>query len=73
MQTSFELKSEFIALCNLLKLCGVADSGGQAKHMVADGMVQVDGQTELRKTCKIRPGQQVLVAGMTISVVAAHG
>jgi ribosome-associated protein YbcJ (S4-like RNA binding protein) len=30
--------------------------------MVADGQVQVNGQTELRKTCKIRPGQVVTLA-----------
>ncbi len=58
---SFTVTKEFIALCDLLKVAGVADSGGAGKMMVADGIVQVDGITELRKTCKIRPGQVVTV------------
>lgn len=72
MNRTFELTSEYIALCDLLKICGVADSGGAAKHLVADGAVSVDGQQELRKTCKIRAGQQVSGDGFTIAVVA-HG
>jgi ribosome-associated protein len=56
---SFELKGEYIALCDLLKLTGIADSGGQGKAMVADGLVLVDNEIELRKTAKIRAGQIV--------------
>lgn len=67
----FELRGEFIPLDALLKATGVAGSGGSAKAMVADGQVQVDGQTELRKTCKIRPGQVVSLAGVRITVAAA--
>ena len=57
--TTFELKGEFIALCDLLKTTGIADSGGQGKAFVAEGMVRVDGEIELRKTAKIRKGQVV--------------
>ncbi|MCW3481152.1 RNA-binding S4 domain-containing protein [Neisseriaceae bacterium JH1-16] len=71
MNETFELNSEYIALCDLLKLCSVASSGGEAKHFIAEGNVQVDGQVELRKTCKIRPGQTVSGDGFTIRVVAA--
>ena len=55
----FELKGEFIAVCDLLKTTGIAQSGGQGKTMVADGHVRVDGEIELRKTAKIRRGQVV--------------
>jgi ribosome-associated protein len=55
----FELKGEFIALCDLLKTTGIANSGGQGKLFVADGIVKVDGKIELRKTAKIRKGQVV--------------
>jgi ribosome-associated protein len=55
----FELKGEFIALCDLLKLMGIAQSGGHGKIMVADGIVKVDGKIELRKTAKIRKGSIV--------------
>jgi ribosome-associated protein len=67
----FELRGAFIPLDALLKATGVAGSGGSAKAMVADGRVQVDGQTELRKTCKIRPGQVVSLTGVRITVAAA--
>lgn len=65
----FELKGEFIELCNLLKLVGIAQSGGQGKMMVADGIVKVDGKVELRKTAKIRKGQIVECLDNTINVV----
>ncbi len=68
----FELKGEFIALCDLLKTTGIANSGGQGKLMVADGNVTVDGAIELRKTAKIRAGQVVECFGETILVEAAN-
>lgn len=67
----FTLKGEFIELCNLLKLTGIADSGGQGKAMVADGQVKVDGKPESRKTAKIRAGQVVECMEQTIQVLAA--
>jgi ribosome-associated protein len=69
-QSEFQLRGEHVALCDLLKLAGVTDSGGQAKLMVANGEVTVDGQTELRKTAKIRAGQVVRCTGWEISVQA---
>jgi len=68
----FELRGEHITLDALLKATGVAPSGGGAKMMVAEGKVQVDGRDELRKTCKIRSGQVVSVAGARIKVAAAR-
>ena len=64
----FELRGEYITLDALLKATGLAPSGGVAKLMVADGIVQVDGRQELRKTCKIRSGQVVSLQGTRISV-----
>lgn len=66
----FPLRGEFITLDALLKACGIADSGGAAKAMVAEGKVEVDGQQELRKTCKIRAGQVVALTGTRIRVQA---
>lgn len=65
----FNLMGEFVALCDLLKLTGVADSGGQGKAFVAAGEVTVDGQPESRKTAKIRAGQRVSCHDVTIEVV----
>lgn len=67
---NFELRGEHIALDALLKATGVSGSGGAAKALVASGVVQVDGRDELRKTCKIRAGQVVAVAGSRIRVSA---
>jgi ribosome-associated protein len=69
----FELQGEFIPLDALLKTTGFASSGGTAKAMVAAGQVQVDGQLELRKRCKIRLGQIVSVGAASIRIVAASG
>jgi ribosome-associated protein len=69
MQT-FVLSGEFVELNQLLKLVGVCDSGGAGKALVASGAVRVDGQRELRKTCKIRAGQTVQIADLRIEVIA---
>lgn len=69
MQT-FELRGEFIALCDLLKLVGIASSGGQGKSMVAEGLVKVDGEIERRKTAKIRAGQTITAFAQTVQVVS---
>lgn len=68
----FKLCGEHIALCDLLKLAGIADSGGQGKLMIANGEVTVDGQPESRKTAKIRANQVVQCQGQTVRVVAAE-
>jgi ribosome-associated protein len=67
----FQLKGEHIRLCDLLKLAGIAESGGQGKRLVAAGEVKVDGQSESRKTTKIRVGQVVECRDVRISVVPA--
>ncbi len=68
-QITFPLRGEYITLDSLLKACGLAESGGRAKTMVAEGRVQVDGQDELRKTAKIRAGQVVSLQGVRIRIV----
>jgi ribosome-associated protein len=71
MQTiNFILTGEYVELCNLLKLAGVASSGGQGKALVATGEVRVDGRPESRKTAKIRAGQRVECGGVRILVDA---
>ncbi|HEY8354580.1 MAG TPA: RNA-binding S4 domain-containing protein [Methylophilaceae bacterium] len=72
MQTiRFELTQEHVALCDLLKLAGIAGSGGMGKAIVAEGLVTVDGRMENRKTAKIRAGQRVECQGTRIEVIAA--
>jgi ribosome-associated protein len=70
-KVSFELNAEFIELNQLLKNVGICDSGGAGKVLVASGAVKVDGKQELRKTAKIRAGQQVSIGDVRISVTQA--
>lgn len=69
----FELDRDHVELNQLLKLVGLCDSGGAGKAIVASGAVSVDGGVELRKTCKIRAGQVVVVDDVQIRVVGVDG
>ena len=67
----FLLDRDHVELNQLLKLTGLCDSGGAGKHLVASCAVRVDGEVELRKTCKIRAGQTVEVVDVRIRVRGA--
>ncbi len=69
-QLEVVLKGEFVELNQLLKLVSICDSGGAGKVLVASGAVSVDGNVELRKTCKIHAGQVVSLGDVRITVVA---
>ena len=68
----FSIRGEYIELCSLLKAANLVMSGGEGKEVVAQGLVTVDGQLELRKRCKIRSGQRVEFQGNTIEIVAGE-
>ena len=69
MQTiDFELDREYVELKQLLKLNDLVASGGEAKMIIGEGQVSVDGAVELRKACKIRAGQQVELGDVLIRV-----
>ena len=71
MQTlEFELDRDYVELKQLLKLADLVTSGGEAKTVIGDGQVLVDGEVELRKACKIRAGQQVEFNDSVIRVLA---
>ena len=67
----FRLNGEYVELCNLLKLAGIAASGGEGKALVAQGEVTVDGRPESRKAAKIRAGQTVECRGQRLEVTGA--
>ncbi|WP_266160388.1 RNA-binding S4 domain-containing protein [Dyella silvatica] len=69
-ELDFELDRDYVELNQLLKLSGICDSGGAGKAIVASGAVSVDGQLELRKTCKIHAGQTVQLDDIVIRVIA---
>lgn len=60
--------SEHIELKNLLKVSGLCENGAQAKALISEEKIKVDGQTETRKACKIRKGQVVEFQGKKIQV-----
>jgi ribosome-associated protein len=65
----FELDGQdYIELHSLLKVTGLCESGGVAKLLISDGLVQVDGAVETRKRCKIRTGQIVNFDGQQVTV-----
>jgi ribosome-associated protein len=67
----FQLQSDFIELNVLLKLLGLAPSGGGAKALIAEGAVTVDGAVETRIRRKLRAGQTVRLAQHEIRIDAA--
>ncbi len=66
---TFELKEDFIELIKLIKFMGLSETGGQAKLLVENGMVSVDGEVESRKRRKVRKGMTVKVGDETIQVI----
>jgi ribosome-associated protein len=59
----------FIALNNLLKKEVWGESGGQAKQVIDEGLVTVDGAVWLRRRCKVVSGRVVAFEGNGIKVV----
>ena len=63
-----KIDTEFIKLDSLLKLSGVAPTGGAAKIFVQDGEVKVNGEVVLQRGKKIQPGDKVEIFGEKIEV-----
>lgn len=61
-------KHPHVELCDLLKLEGWCESGAQAKAVIAEGLVKVEGEVETRKRCKIVAGQTVSFESLSITV-----
>lgn len=68
MNEPFVLRGATIDLHQLLKASGLCGTGGEAKQVIAAGLVKVDGRVETRKACKIRSGQTVSFNGNVIQV-----
>lgn len=67
--TEFRLKDEFIKLGQLLKATGLVYSGVDAKMVIQDGEVMVDGEVETRRGRKIYEGMIVEFDGEQVKVV----
>ena len=66
-----EIRGDVIRLGQLLKLADVADSGADAKALLADGDVLVNGEVETRRGRQIHAGDLVAVAGRSFTVAGS--
>lgn len=63
------IRGEVIRLGQLLQLAGLADSGGEAKELLALGDVTVNGEPEARRGRQLRAGDVVAAGGDQLRVV----
>lgn len=67
---TISIKTEFIKLDSLLKFAGMVQTGGEAKELISEGMVKVNGEVCTMRGKKVRPGDTVDLGGKKISVTA---
>lgn len=58
------ISTDYIKLDQFLKLCGIAQTGGQAKIMISEGMIIVNGTVALERGKKIRKSDIVEIKDM---------
>ncbi len=63
-----QIRTEYIKLDQLLKFSGIASTGTEAKALILDGNVRVNGEICLMRGKKIRPGDAVETEGRQIAV-----
>jgi ribosome-associated protein len=63
-----EIDGEFIKLDSFLKAEDAVTSGGEAKMLIQDGQVTVNGEVEVRRGRKLRPGDLVCLGGRKLKV-----
>lgn len=59
MTVDFKIEGDYIELIALLKVLGVAQTGGHAKMIVEEGVVYRNGEIEMRKRAKLIPGDVI--------------
>lgn len=64
------INTEFIKLDSLLKYASLVGTGGEAKYVIAEGMVTVNGEVCTQRGRKIRPGDRVGIERFEIEVTA---
>lgn len=68
MDNKVKITTEFIKLDQLLKFAGAVAIGSEAKEIILDGQVKVNGETCTMRGKKIRSGDTVTVNGQDISI-----
>ena len=67
---SITIREDYIKLGQALKLAGLVDSGVEAKIVIQDGQVKVNGQVEYQRGKKLRAGDEVSFQGQIIRIEA---
>lgn len=67
---TIKITEEYIKLDQVLKLADLANSGGEAKHIILEGKVLVNNEIEVKRGRKIRNGDVVKVEGEEKIVIA---
>jgi len=65
---TFGITTDYIKLDSFLKGVNVVGSGGEAKIIIAEGQVRVNGEMETRRGRKLYPGDRVALAGREFAV-----
>ena len=65
------IRGEMIRLGQLLKLAGVVGGGGEAKELLAEGAVAVNGEPESRRGRQLFDGDVVTIGDESLRVVAS--
>lgn len=68
--TDIEISGGFIKLDALLKYANLVSSGGEAKLLIGDGQVLVNGETCQMRGKKLRNGDTVTLGGQTVRIIA---
>lgn len=63
-----EITTEFIRLQDLLKFAGLVPTGGEAKAVIQEGLVKVDGEVCLQRGRKLREGMLVEFDGFLLRI-----
>lgn len=66
------IRDESIRLGQFLKLANLIESGAEAKPLVAEGQVQVNGEVETRRGRQLVPGDVVTLGGLAARVVTGE-
>jgi len=69
--TDLPIRGDMIRLGQLLKLADVAGDGGEAKALLAQGAVAVNGEVEVRRGRQLHPGDVVRIGGLELRIVSS--
>ena len=71
MMEKISIETEYIKLDSLLKFAAVVGTGGEAKYVISEGMVTVNGEVCTMRGKKLRPGDKVSFQGLDFEIVKA--